>query len=59
MTFHENRNDNLVKVIQDFKKIQFPNNLLAYQTPLNKMFEALEILEGSGTTLDSILPLLF
>ena len=37
MTFHGNRNDNLVKVIQDFKKIQFPNNLLAYQTPLNKI----------------------
>ncbi|PKC08841.1 hypothetical protein RhiirA5_476180 [Rhizophagus irregularis] len=47
MTFHGNRNDNLVKVIQDFKKIQFPNDLLEYQTPLNKMFEALEILEGS------------
>lgn len=34
-------------MIQDFKKIQFPNDLLEYQTPLNKIFEALEILEGS------------
>ncbi|RGB36211.1 hypothetical protein C1646_667151 [Rhizophagus diaphanus] len=59
MTFHGNRNDDLVKVIQDFKEIQFPNDLLAYQIPLNKMFEALEILKGPDTTLDSILPLQF